>query len=70
MGGLQTTWPPRATRWRSCKGTSQEGYLPPLSYHELEEAGIDLDMRGTHEVELLDGSKHTAKPGGRTSKSR
>ena len=74
-GGL-VMWDVDATQWEGCnhvaptrdqmevvyKGTSQEGYLPPLSYHELEEAGIDLDMRGTHEVELLDGSKHTAKP--------
>ena len=74
-GGL-VMWDVDTTQWEGCnhvaptrdqmevvyKGTSQEGYLPPLSYHELEEAGIDLDMRGTHEVELLDGSKHTAKP--------
>ena len=74
-GGL-VMWDVDTTQWEGCnhvaptrdqmevvyQGTSQEGYLPPLSYHELEEAGIDLDMRGTHEVELLDGSKHTAKP--------
>ena len=44
------------------KGTSQEGYLPPLSYWELEEAGIDFDLKGTHEIELADGTKHVAKP--------
>ena len=30
--------------------------------NELIDAGIDLDMRESHEVTLLDGTKHTAKP--------
>ena len=74
-GGL-VYWDADATQWEGCnhvaptrdqmevvyKGTSQEGYLPPLSYWELEEAGIDFDLKGTHEIELADGTKHVAKP--------
>ena len=74
-GGL-VYWDTDATQWEGCnhvaptrdqmevvyEGTSQEGYLPPLSYGELVDAGIDLDMRESHEVTLLDGSVHTAKP--------
>ena len=44
------------------EGTSQEGYLPPISYNELVEAGIDFDLEGEHEVTLADGSKHIARP--------
>lgn len=75
QGGL-VVWDTDTTQWEGCNhqaptrdqmevvytGTSQEGYLPPLSYHELEEVGIDLDMHETHEVTLLDGSRHVAKP--------
>ena len=74
-GGL-VYWDADATQWEGCnhvaptrdqmevvyKGTSQEGYRPPLSYWELEEAGIDFDLKGTHEIELADGTKHVAKP--------
>ena len=74
-GGL-TYWDTDATQWEGCHhtaptrdqmeviypGTSQEGYLPPLSYHELAEAGIDFDMYGTHEVTLKDGTVHKARP--------
>ena len=74
-GGL-VYWDADATQWEGCnhvaptrdqmevvyKGTSQEGYLPPLSYWELEEAGIDFDLKGMHEIELADGTKHVAKP--------
>ena len=74
-GGL-VYWDADATHWEGgnhvaptrdqmevvYKGTSQEGYLPPLSYWELEEAGIDFDLKGTHEIELADGTKHVAKP--------
>ena len=28
----------------------------------MEEAGIDFDLKGTHEIELADGTKHVAKP--------
>ena len=74
-GGL-VYWDVDTTQWEGCnhvaptrdemevvyEGTSQEGYLPPLSYHELEDAGIDFDLEGTHEVTLADGSVHTARP--------
>lgn len=74
-GGL-VMWDVDATQWEGCshvaptrdqmdviyEGTSQEGYLPPISYNELVEAGIDLDMRESHQVTLLDGTTHTAKP--------
>ncbi len=74
-GGL-VYWDTDTTQWEGChhtapsrdemevvyEGTSQEGYLPPLSYHELEEAGIDFDMTGSHEVTLADGTKHTVRP--------
>lgn len=74
-GGL-VFWDADATQWEGCnhvaptrdemdvmyKGTSQEGYLPPLSYWELEEAGIDFDLKESHEIELADGTKHAAKP--------
>ena len=74
-GGL-VFWDTDTTQWEGCNhvaptrdqmevvyaGTSQEGYLPPLSYWELEEGGIDFDMEGEHEVTLADGSKHVARP--------
>ena len=74
-GGL-VYWDVDTTQWEGCnhvaptrdqmevvyEGTSQEGYLPPISYWELEEAGIDFDLEGTHEVTLADGSTHVAKP--------
>ena len=74
-GGL-VYWDADVTQWEGCnhvaptrdqmevvyQGTSQEGYLPPLSFWELEEAGIDFDLQGTHEIELADGTKHVAKP--------
>ena len=67
-GGL-VYWDTDTTQWQGCNhvaptrdqmevvyaGTSQEGYLPPISYWELEEAGIDFDLKGTHEIELADG---------------
>ena len=75
QGGL-VLWDVDTTQWEGCNhvaptrdqmevmyaGTSQEGYLPPISYNELVEAGIDLDMHDSHEVTLADGSKHTARP--------
>ena len=75
QGGL-VFWDVDTTQWEGCnhvaptrdqmevvyEGTSQQGYLPPISYHELPDAGIDLDMTGAHEVTLLDGSVHTVKP--------
>ncbi|RNL42141.1 molybdopterin dinucleotide-binding protein [Slackia equolifaciens] len=74
-GGL-VYWDTDTTQWEGChhtapsrdemevvyEGTSQEGYLPPISYHELEEADIDFDMTGSHEVTLADGTKHTVRP--------
>ena len=74
-GGL-VYWDVDTTQWEGCnhvaptrdqmevvyEGTSQEGYLPPISYWELEEAGIDFDLEGTHEVTLADGTTHIAKP--------
>ncbi len=74
-GGL-VYWDTDTTQWEGCnhvaptrdqmevvyEGTSQEGYLPSLSYQELVDAGIDFDMEGSHEVTLADGSKHTARP--------
>ena len=74
-GGL-VYWDVDTTQWEGCnhvaptrdqmevvyEGTSQEGYLPPISYWELEEAGIDFDLEGTHEVTLADGTTHVAKP--------
>ena len=74
-GGL-VYWDTDTTQWEGChhtapsrdemevvyEGTSQEGYLPPISYHELEEADIDCDMTGSHEVTLADGTKHTVRP--------
>ncbi len=74
-GGL-VYWDTDTTQWEGCnhvaptrdemtvmyEGTSQEGYLPPLSYWELEEAGIDFDLEGEHEITLADGSKHIARP--------
>ena len=82
-GGL-VYWDADATQWEGCnhvaptrdqmevvyKGTSQEGYLPPLSYWELEEAGIDFDLKGMHEIELADGTKHVAKRSWRRRASR
>lgn len=69
-------WDTDTTQWQGCNhvaptrdqmevvyaGTSQEGYLPPISYWELEEAGIDFDLEGEHEVTLADGTKHIARP--------
>ena len=74
-GGL-VYWDTDTTQWQGCNhvaptrdqmevvyaGTSQEGYLPPISYWELEEAGIDFDLEGEHEVTLADGTKHIARP--------
>lgn len=74
-GGL-VYWDVDTTQWEGCnhvaptrdqmevvyEGTSQEGYLPPISYWELEEAGIDFDLENTHEITLADGSTHVAKP--------
>lgn len=74
-GGL-VYWDVDTTQWEGCnhvaptrdqmevvyEGTSQEGYLPPISYWELEEAGIDFDLENTHEVTLADGTTHVAKP--------
>ncbi len=74
-GGL-VYWDVDTTQWEGCnhvaptrdqmevvyEGTSQQGYLPPLSYKELEDAGIDFDMEGSHEVTLADGTTHTARP--------
>ena len=74
-GGI-TFWDTNTTQWDGChhvaptrdqmqvmyEGTSQEGYLPPISYNELVEAGIDLDLYDSHEIELVDGTKHVAKP--------
>ncbi|MCR5582882.1 MAG: molybdopterin-dependent oxidoreductase [Eggerthellaceae bacterium] len=74
-GGL-VYWDVETTQWEGCnhvapdrsemevvyKGTSQEGYLPPLSYHELEDAGIDFDMEGTHTITLADGTTHKVRP--------
>lgn len=74
-GGL-VTWDTDKTQWEGCshvaptrdqmdviyEGTSQEGHLPALSYGELVEAGIDLDMIESHAIELLDGTKHVARP--------
>lgn len=74
-GGL-VYWDTDTTQWEGChhtapsrdemevvyEGTSQEGYLPPISYHELEEADIDFDMTGSHEITLADGTKHTVRP--------
>lgn len=75
QGGL-VAWDVDTTQWEGCnhiaptrehmevvyEGTSQEGYLPPLSYNELIDAQIDLDMRESHKITLLDGSEYTAKP--------
>lgn len=62
-GRAATTWLPPCDQMEVMyAGTSQEGYLPPISYNELVEAGIDLDMHDSHEVTLADGSKHTARP--------
>ncbi|MCI8424783.1 MAG: molybdopterin-dependent oxidoreductase [Adlercreutzia sp.] len=74
-GGL-VFWDTDTTQWEGCnhvaptrdqmevvyEGTSQEGYLPPISYNELVEAGIDFDMTGSHEVTLADGTVHTVRP--------
>lgn len=74
-GGL-VYWDTDTTQWEGCnhkaptqdqmevmyEGTSQEGYLPKLSYDELEEAGIEFDLYETHTVTLADGSKHKARP--------
>ncbi|MCD8315791.1 MAG: molybdopterin-dependent oxidoreductase, partial [Eggerthellaceae bacterium] len=74
-GGL-VYWDTDTTQWEGCnhvaptrsemevvyEGTSQEGYLPPLSYHELEDAGIDFDLENTHKVTLIDGKEYDAKP--------
>ena len=82
QGGL-VLWDVDTTQWEGCNhvaptrdqmevmyaGTSQEGYLPPISYNELVEAGIDLDMHDSHEVTLADGSKHTARPCGPISRN-
>lgn len=82
-GGL-VYWDTDTTQWQGCNhvaptrdqmevvyaGTSQEGYLPPISYWELEEAGIDFDLEGEHEVTLADGTKHIARRCGATSPSR
>lgn len=75
QGGL-VYWDTDTTQWEGCnhtapakdqmevvyEGTTNEGYLPELSYNELAEAGIDFDMLGTHEVTLADGSVHKARP--------
>lgn len=75
QGGL-VYWDTDETQWEGChhtaptrdqmdvvyEGTSQEGYLPPLSYNELTDAGIDFDMTGSHQVTLADGSVHTVRP--------
>lgn len=75
-GGL-VYWDTDTTQWQGCNhvaptrdqmevvyaGTSQEGYLPPISYWELEEAGIDFDLEGEHEVTLADGHEAHRAPG-------
>lgn len=75
QGGL-VYWDTDTTQWEGCshvaptrdqmkivyEGTSQEGYLPPLSYGELEDADVEFDMIGSHEITLADGSVHTVRP--------
>lgn len=74
-GGL-VYWDTETTQWEGCAhvaptrdqmtkvyaGTPNEGWVPPLSYSELEDAGIDFDMTGEHTVTLADGTSHKVKP--------
>ena len=60
-GKAATTWPHPRPDGSGVRGhLAGEGYLPPISYWELEEAGIDFDLEGEHEVTLADGTKHRA----------
>ena len=61
--------PPHAPiiRWKLHKGTPEKLVIFP-AVTGAEEAGIDFDLKGTHEIELADGMK-TRVFRGRTEES-